>query len=58
MTRCPRSAALVVPMLALAGVWGLLTFNPVHGIRERLIAFEGGRAEANVENLYANPATA
>ena len=57
MTPFPRSAAVVTPMLALAGVWGLLAFDPLHNLREHLMAAGGGRAEANVENLYTNPST-
>jgi len=44
-------------VLAVVGVWGLLTFNPVHGIRARLTALGGGRADAGVENLYRDPWT-
>lgn len=57
MTPCPKAAAVITPVLALAGVWGMLTFNPVHGIRAYLTAFGGGRVDADVVNLYANPST-
>jgi hypothetical protein len=57
MTPFPKSAAVVTPMLALAGVWGLLAFDPLHNVREHLMAAGGGRAEANVENLYTNAST-
>jgi hypothetical protein len=57
MTSCPKAAAVVTPVLALAGAWALLSFNPFDGIREHLMAIGGPRADANVLNLYSNPAT-
>ena len=52
-----RLPAFVTPALAIAGVWALLTFDPLMHIRARLTAIGAGRADADVTNLYIDPLT-
>lgn len=52
-----RLSAFVTPALAVAGVWVLLTFDPLLHIRARLSAIGAARADADVTYLYIDPLT-
>ena len=52
-----RLSAFVTPVLAIAGVWALLSFDPLMRVRARLSALGVGRADADISNLYIDPLT-